>query len=144
MTSNRLKLNLDKTQFIWLGTRQQLAKVQCQTITLGTSTIPMSAKVTCLGVVLDSKLKFNNHLKRLSGCCFYHLWQLRHTIIFDAAKTLINEFITSCIDYCNAIFFHAAAVHLHLMQSVLDAATKLIIQKKKYDHIISLMWDELH
>ena len=29
MMSNRLKLNSDKIQFIWLGTRQQLAKVQC-------------------------------------------------------------------------------------------------------------------
>ena len=27
MSSNRLKLNADKTQFIWLGTRQQLRKV---------------------------------------------------------------------------------------------------------------------
>ena len=27
MTSNRLKLNADKTQIIWIGTRQQLKKV---------------------------------------------------------------------------------------------------------------------
>ena len=27
MSSNRLKLNADKTEFIWLGTRQQLSKV---------------------------------------------------------------------------------------------------------------------
>ena len=87
MTSNRLKLNSDKTQFIWLGTRLQLAKVQCQTIILGTSTIPISAKVMCLGVVLDSELKFDAHIKRLSGCCFFHLRQLRtvrHAITVDS------------------------------------------------------------
>ena len=27
MSSNRLKLNVEKTAFIWLGTRQQMAKV---------------------------------------------------------------------------------------------------------------------
>ena len=32
MFSNRLLLNADKTQFISLGTSQQLAKVQCHTV----------------------------------------------------------------------------------------------------------------
>ena len=116
MMSNRLKLNSDKTQFIWLGIRQQPAKVQRQTITLGTSTIPISAEVMCLEVVLDSEMKFDAHIKRLSGCCFYHLQQLRtmrRTITVDAAKTLINAFVTSRIDYCNTDFFHASPVHLH-------------------------------
>ena len=138
MTSNSLKLNSDKTQFIWLGTRQQLAKVQHQTITSGTSTIPISAEVTCLGVALDSEIV---------GRCFYHLRLLRTTrctITVDAAKTLINTFVTSRIDYCNAIFFHAAAVQLHPLQSVLNAAAKLIIQKRKYDHIMPVMQNELH
>ena len=34
MSANRLKLNKDKTQFIWLGTPHQLSKLDCQTITL--------------------------------------------------------------------------------------------------------------
>ena len=38
MCANRLKLNQDKTQFIWLGTPHQLSKLQLQTITLGEST----------------------------------------------------------------------------------------------------------
>ena len=62
----------------------------------------------------------------------------------DAAQALINMFVTSCIDYCNAVFFQAAAVHPHPLQSVLNAAAKLIIQKRKYDHIALVMRDELH
>ena len=38
MASNQLKLNTDKTQFIALGSRQQLAKVNCDSIRLGIST----------------------------------------------------------------------------------------------------------
>jgi len=33
MASNRLKLHEEKTQIIWLGTRQQLDKVRVQTLT---------------------------------------------------------------------------------------------------------------
>jgi len=32
MTSNRLKLNANKTQFIWTGSRQQLAKINRTTV----------------------------------------------------------------------------------------------------------------
>ena len=35
MSSNRLKLNSEKTQFIWLGSRQQLSKVSVDHIHLG-------------------------------------------------------------------------------------------------------------
>ena len=34
MTSNRLKLNADKTQFIWTGSRQQVAKMNIVAIVL--------------------------------------------------------------------------------------------------------------
>ena len=57
------------------------------TITFGISTIPISAEVTCLAIVLDSELKYVNQInmiKILSGRCFYRLRQLRtirHTII---------------------------------------------------------------
>ena len=57
MSSNRLKLNGDKTQFIWLGTWQQLAKVQCSTILIEDVNIRVSTEVTWLGVVLDSEIK---------------------------------------------------------------------------------------
>ena len=89
MTSNLPKLNMDKTQFIWFGTRQQLAKVQCQTVTLGTSSIPISAEDTCMEVVLDSELKFDTHIKRLSGRSFDQLRRLgtiRRTVTVNAAN----------------------------------------------------------
>ena len=69
MSSNRLRLNADKTQFIWLGTAPQLAKVNNWTITLADDVIDVSDAVTCLGVVIDSQLSFANHVKKLAGSC---------------------------------------------------------------------------
>ena len=75
MPSNRLKLNADKTQFIWLGTSLQLMKVNCRTNTLTDAVIPVSDKVTCLGVVIDSQLTFADNVAKLAGSCFYRLRQ---------------------------------------------------------------------
>ena len=58
MTANRLKLNTDKTQFIWHGTRVQLMKVDISSIELDGVNIPVSTEVRCLGVVLDGELTF--------------------------------------------------------------------------------------
>ena len=40
MACNRLKLNEEKTQIIWLGTRQQLDKVTVQMLKLPNATVP--------------------------------------------------------------------------------------------------------
>ena len=58
MNANQLRLNEDKTQFIWLGTPHQLSEVQCQEISLRGVDIQISTEVTCLGVLLDSRLTF--------------------------------------------------------------------------------------
>ena len=79
MASNRLKLNPDKTQFIVLGSRQQLAKVNCDSIHLGNADIPFSHEVNCLGVILDAQLTTVQHIRGVTGRCFYPLRQIRAT-----------------------------------------------------------------
>ena len=54
MPSNRLKLNADKTEFIWLGTRQQLAKLNMSTQQIKNQVITPLDKVCDLGVIIDS------------------------------------------------------------------------------------------
>ena len=53
MTSNRLKLNTDKTDFILLGTRQQLEKISLKEIDISGVRVPVSTTVTCLGVLIQ-------------------------------------------------------------------------------------------
>ena len=57
MRSNRLKMNTDKTQLIWIGTRQQLSKVDINEIELQLDTVSFSTSVSDLGVILDNQLK---------------------------------------------------------------------------------------
>jgi len=53
MASNRLKLNEDKMQIIWLGTRHQLNKTVPQTLTLRNGTVlQFSTAVNNLGVLM--------------------------------------------------------------------------------------------
>ena len=73
MARNRLKLNEDKTQVIWLGTCQQLSKATVQSLTLTNVTVQFSDVVNDLGVRLDSQLTMANHIAALSRSCFFQL-----------------------------------------------------------------------
>ena len=59
--SHRLKLNAQKSEIIWLGTRQQLAKLNQADMTIHLPDGALTAKATVrnLGVQLDSELSFD-------------------------------------------------------------------------------------
>jgi len=58
MSSNRLKLNADKTQFIWLGSPQQL---QIGYVQLTVDVTPCWPAFRDLGVTPDWKLSVKQH-----------------------------------------------------------------------------------
>ena len=53
MSSNRLRLNPTKTQFIWFGTRQQLAKIDLGLLATKYLHFTFSPSVRDLGVSLN-------------------------------------------------------------------------------------------
>ena len=63
MSANRSKLKTDKTQFVWLRTRQQLAKISYPTIKLAGNIINQSDDVTVLEAVFDPEITFTTHIK---------------------------------------------------------------------------------
>ena len=70
MSSNRLRLNPHKTQFIWLGTRQQLAKLDMVALTSAFPHFTFSSAVRDLGVTLDQELTLAPHIHSLCRACY--------------------------------------------------------------------------
>ena len=105
MASNLLKLNTDKTQFILLGTRQQLVKISCTSINLDGADIPLSTQVTCIGVIIDSELMLDMQIRQVSNGCFYYLCQLR-----TIRRALTVETITTLRVRCPPLPFHPCSV----------------------------------
>src|SRR6218665_2758056 len=77
LSSNRLLLNPQKSQYIWFGTRQQLDKLDLAALSLESPTFVFATSVRDLGVILDQELSFVEHITALTRSCFYHLRQLR-------------------------------------------------------------------
>ena len=61
----------------------------------------------------------------------------------DALITLIRALVTSKVDYCNSVLAGISGMFISRLQSVLNAATRLIFVARKSDRITPLL-EELH
>src|SRR6218665_1599129 len=107
MSSNRVKLNSEKTQFIWLGRQQQLNKVNINSINLLGSTVNFQSNVISLGVTVDGPLTMRDHVLRICHTSFYQLRQLRvirGSLSTETSTALVHAFVSSRLDYCNTLF----------------------------------------
>ena len=90
---------------------------------------------------------FAAYIRRLTGRYFYQLRQLRsihRTLTIEASKTLVHALVITRVNYCNSIFDLTSTVHLRPLQSVVNAAARLIVKRRKYDHITDSLRDYLH
>jgi len=90
-----------------------------------------------LGVVIDSRLSLGEHVASVS-CSGYQLRQLRPVVrrlSDDATKTLVHAFIACRLHYCNVLFFGITNELLCRLQSVQNAAARLVTGAKRSDHI---------
>ncbi len=65
-----------------------------------------STTVKNLGVILDSNLSFENHISNVTKTAFFHLRnisKLRNMLSVSDAEKLVHAFMTSRLDYCNAL-----------------------------------------
>ena len=103
MSDSFLKLNREKTEVLIIGNREEREKLSNHMKTLDFSP---KDKARNLGVIIDSDLSFESHIKNVTRIGFYHLRNIVKVQPFlsqaDAEK-LVHAFISSRLDYCNAL-----------------------------------------
>jgi len=70
MLSNRLQLNGDKTEFMWLTTAQRQQRLPTLSLTIGSTSITPCKAAHDVGVYIDADLTMQTHVQRTVSCCF--------------------------------------------------------------------------
>ena len=133
MSSNRLRLNADKTQFIWLGTSHFLDVLQI-------NSIPANDVVNNLGVYFDPELLMERQVNKLCQVCYFHLRRLRtvrRSLTKESLLTLVHAFVTSRVNHCNGVLYGSSGYLLDRLQSVLNSAARLILSVSKFQQYFS-------
>ena len=142
MLTDKLKLNDDKTEFMLLGTKQQLSKVNIDSLTVGSIDVAPVTVARNLGTWFDSNLNLQGQIHNTCKSGFFHLcniWRIRKYLSPELARTLVHAFIIVRIDYCNSLLFFLTSVHLLKLQRLQNAAARLISNVPRYSHITPVL-----
>lgn len=146
MLQNKLKLNDNKTEFMLIGTRQQLSKVNIESINVGNSKITPSKSVRNLGSWLDSNLSMSTHISKTCSTAFYFLHNIRRIRKYlsrDATETIVHALITSRLDYCNCLFYGLPSTQINKLKRVQNAAARLVCNAPRFC-LMTPVLKELH
>ena len=143
---NSLMLNDKKTEFMIIGMRPQLLKINVDSIRVGDDAIPKSTPVRNLGSWFDETFSMATHITKTCSASFHHLHNIRRIrkyLSIEAAETLVHAFVTSRVDYCNSLLYGLPLCQLAKVQRVQNAAARIIVRESKYCHITPVL-QQLH
>ncbi|XP_078126476.1 uncharacterized protein LOC144530683 [Sander vitreus] len=138
MQHNFLKLNSDKTEFLLIHSKSTLSKINNPTLTIDGTIVSLSPQARNLGVIFDSTLSLEPHIRHVIKTSFFHLRniaKIRPSVTPPAAERLIHAFISSRLDYCNSLLLGISSTDINRLQLVQNSAARLITHSKSWHHI---------
>ena len=127
-----VKLNAEKAELMWAGTRYTIAsllRLHDLTLMLRTDSVKAADAVHVLGVLFTPVLALDKHITTVSAKCFFQLCQLRRvrsSLNHESTATLVHAFVTSRIDYGNALLANTPRTTTDKLQRVLPPESLLL------------------
>ena len=90
----------------------------------------------------DSQLSLSAHVATLCRSRYCQLRQLCpeiQSLTSDAAKTLVQAFVTFCLDYCSLLLFGVSNYLMQKVQSIQNVAARLITGTRRCEHITPVL-----
>jgi len=150
---NGLKLNPQKTQCIFIGSRQNIAKIPTDTvIDFQGCCIKPNTTVKNLGVHVDRYMTFETHIdhiyRKVMGTLIY-LNHIKNKIPTETRIAVIQTLALSIINYCLNIWGSTNKTQIQRTQKLQNFAARVALGNvNKYDHITphinKLKWLKVH
>jgi hypothetical protein len=143
MEENKLKLNGDKSEVMIFSSRhyQDITDIS---VSIDGVSITSSETVKNLGVYLDRTLSMEKHVSSVSKNCYFHLRNIGHIrrlLNKDATRSLVQNLVTSRLDYCNVLLCSATDSTVKRLQLVQNTAARIITKTGRREHITSELMD---
>ncbi|KAG7302550.1 hypothetical protein JYU34_012473 [Plutella xylostella] len=167
---NALVLNPSKSKYMVLGSTMQVRNIintNALTINMKGQSIERVHEAKCLGLLLDSGLKFENHIQNIVKNCFFRLkvlYKIRSLLTEKVRITLCETLILSRLNYGDTVYGPCLLERTRrLIQRVqnaccrfcfdvpprghitpfLNKASMLNMEARRYLHTCSLVFDVL-
>ena len=146
MTTNKLKFNDIKTEFILFKNIWSLKDDLVAILNINNTAMTSSQSVRNLGVMFDADLSMSTQVSTICKSMLFQLRKIssiRNYLTQSVTQTLVTSLILSRLDYCNSLLSGITAENLSKLQLIQNHAARLIKRTKKHDHITPVLV-ELH
>ncbi|KAJ8349835.1 hypothetical protein SKAU_G00249650 [Synaphobranchus kaupii] len=134
MATHHLKLNLDKTELLFMP--YKTSPLHDLSITVDWTVVAASRSARNLGVVLDDRLDFKEHIRATARSCrflLYNIRRIRPYLTTYSTQLLVQTMVTSRLDYCNSLLASLPACAILPLQLIQNAAARL------FSHVTPLL-----
>ena len=153
LRANKLSLNITKTEYMIIGSRQRLRATtenQIIEVCIEGKKITRVAESKSLGVYIDETLSWKKHMKELSKKIASGIGALKRLMPFifkDTAVIIYKALIEPHFDYCSSVWYGISDTLSQKLQKLQNRAAR-VITKSTYDTsakplLNSLNWDDL-
>ena len=141
-SKNGIKINAQKTQFIILGSQQNIRRLSPVKIKFMDADVAGSSTVLNLGVTFDQTMSFSSHVDTVVQRCTGMLCGLshsRHCLPSSTLLTLVHGLVISRIIYCLTVYGVCNATQMKRIQKLLNFAARVLSGRRKYDHVSDVL-----
>ena len=142
MLCDKLKVNDGKTEFVVIGTRQQLSKVHVDSFAVGDAHVSPVQSDKNLGAWIDSNMSLQVDINNTCKAAYYYITNVRRIRKYlsnQATQTLVHALIIGRIDYCNSILYGLPAKQIAKLQRLQNSAARLIFKIPRFYHISPIL-----
>lgn len=146
MRQGGMKLNVEKTQVMVLGSSHNLKSIGHIEIEIDGIKIKSTDKIKCLGLTIDAKLKWVTHINSISQRAHLmckSLYPLKKLISIEHFILLMNASVISLVSYMAVIWGSAEVKYLKIVERTLRSAARYIFSIRKTDPISEIIKTKL-
>ena len=151
MDSNRLRMNPDKTEFIYFGSSHQLSKCTAHSIDVDGVSVNKADSIKLLGATLDENLNLKKHISlkcSVASRNIHMIKSLRKYLSTTNCNQLMYSMVLSHMDYANGIFAGLPKCTLDRLQRIQNWAGKVTLSRSRQDSssdtLRTLHWLPVH
>ena len=140
-----LQLNTAETEVIWCSSSRRQEQIPQAALRVGNDSVIPASSMRDLAIYIDSDApSVKTHVSRTVSCCFAALRQIRsirRSVSQLVLQSLVVSLLLTRLDYGNATLSGVASNQLDRLQSVTNAAARLVYSARNSDHITPLLRD---
>ena len=140
MACNQLKMNDQKTEVMLITPKN--IKLTCPDLLIGDHRVAPSKSLCSLGLHMDSHSTMEHHVNVVCKAAYMHLYNINKIKMYvdkPSLEQLVHAFVTSKLDYGNALLLGYPSTLLQKLQRVQNCAARILCGCRKYDHITPIL-----